>query len=66
MLGQKGIDLTKLLGGGIKEDWECGGLLKYWGTLPWTSPLHKYLGDMSHCPIGIDALLGRVIAQIVF
>ena len=25
------------------------------GTLPWMSPLHKYWGDMSPCPIGIDA-----------
>ena len=30
-------------------------LLKYWGALPWMPPAHKYWGDISPCPIGIDA-----------
>jgi len=28
---------------------------RIWGTLPWMSPLRKYIGDMSPCPIKINA-----------
>ena len=30
-------------------------LLKYWGDITMDVPFHKYWGDMSPCPIGIDA-----------
>jgi len=37
------------LGGKIPPN--CNIRVKYWGTLSWLSPLHRYWGDMSPCPI---------------